>query len=495
MSDTFFLQQLFQQQIDHSSQSSSLDQVVQRFLTSTTVSDEDLEKECQWCETQFSTEKTIENWKRLLTIQLLNFQPPRWMASTIRLFENQPWNQSSQYFRALVALNHALAKMSIPEVGVHLLESGAALLDLAEYAPWLSFPQTPQHLEFGLFLCLLALITQREDLKGNALKVIRWQLNTLDGQSSVLEGLFVRERDGNILTHDALSYLLFRAASSLEADTLWITASQEALKRLNKNSSKKIAMDPLWPVVEKWLEVYPPLEVTTNSVLSDQIYDPSTALVGYRSATQHAICTLHGSYTGLGSLRQHDVEIVSYGPQYLPLSDCRGFGIEGNALSDQGIRRSTIDSRRQAFTLKGCTRLVDQPANQATGMMGQFQGIWLEVTQEFKRPHFYLQANYLGLDGWKDVAFSFFVKAKACHIQSQQSLLPGTLERYEGSAHALTFDGQHQSAFDLRLLAFEGTMQVIPLGGGSNFWGANFLVAYLMTPEQRHYQWHVVFKS
>ncbi len=56
----------------------------------------------------------------------------------------------------LVALNHALAKMPIPEVGPCLLESGAALIDLHEYCPWLSLPYTPYHYEYGIyFVCWL----------------------------------------------------------------------------------------------------------------------------------------------------------------------------------------------------------------------------------------------------------------------------------------------------------------------------------------------------
>ncbi len=102
-----------------------------------------------------------------------------------------------------------------------------------------------------------------------------------------------------------------------------------------------------------------------------------------------------GGTTGLGVLRLEDIEIVSYGPQYLPLEDCQGFGIEGNALTDQGMRRSLIEWRRQSFVLKGCTRLVDQPSSSPFGI-GRFRGIWLEVSQEFKRPHFFLKTTFLG---------------------------------------------------------------------------------------------------
>ncbi len=64
------------------------------------------------------------------------------------------------------------------------------------------------------------------------------------------------------------------------------------------------------------------------------------------------------------------------------------------------------------------------------------------------------------------------------------------LDRYEGDPQTLTFEGRHTTLV-LRSLFFKGTMQVIPLGGGNNFWGADFLVAYLLRPDQSHYQWHI----
>ena len=95
------------------------------------------------------------------------------------------------------------------------------------------------------------------------------------------------------------------------------------------------------------------------------------------------------------------------------------------------------------------------------------------------------------MDGWDSVAFSFFVKALRCRVASQQEFLyPRTLERYEGEVQTVAFEGQDH-VLELRSLSCKGTMQVIPLAGGNNFWGADFLVAYLLSAEQRQYQWHV----
>jgi hypothetical protein len=496
------LQSLFCKQIEDSP--SSFDLLVYQFFENQLVPPKEMvDDECVWQEPLFSEDKTIENWKRLLAVNVLcdlSQLHQTEVSAKVRLFERQPWNQSSQYFRALVALNHALAKMPIPEVGPRLLESGAALIDLHEYCPWLSLPYTPYHYEYGIYLCLLALLTRREDLQEIVLRLAHWQLNTLDADAAPLSGLFVREKEGRTLQPLFLSYLLFRGASSLSEKTPFASVALAALRIIqDRHDNKREKIDPLWPLIENYFTRLSPkcsmefLEMGKQEALplelSEHIYDPSTALAGYRSSSQHVICTLHGGHTGLGVLRHEDIEIVSYGPQYLPLEECQGFGIEGNALTDQGMRRSQIEWRRQSFVLKGCTRLVDQPSSLPFGI-GRFRGIWLEVSQEFKRPHFFLKTTFLGLDGWESLAFSFFVKARGCRTQSLQYLRPHMLDRYEGEPQTLTFEGR-QTTLVLRSLSFKGTMQVISLRGGNNFWGADFLVAYLLHPDQRHYQWHV----
>lgn len=465
--------------------STEFERVVARFLqTPSDALSEDILDECRWQEPLLSEEIAHKNWKNLLTLNILSNLAglkTKEISSKVRHFEKHPWNQSSQYFRALIALNHAFAKMPIPEVGPHLLESGAALIDLHEFCPWLSLPYHPQHIEFGLYLCLLGLLTKREDWQESAAKIAHWQLNLLDANAKPLKGMFVREKEGGSFHQLCLTYLFFRAAAIIKEEAPYAAVAKACMEEIETAMKKKEQiLDPLFVLIERWLEQFK-MNATTPLSLDEHIQDPSTALVGYRSSGQHVICTLHGEHTGLGTLRYGDIDIVNYGPQYLPLGECQGFGVEGNALSDQGIRRSTIESRPHTFSLKGCTRLVDQN--------DKFRGIWMDVVQEFKKPHFYLKTTFLGLDGWDSVAFSFFIKAARCKLQ-QETFLPGTLKRYDGVAQTLTFEAK-DSMLELRPLTFKGTMQIIPLAGIQNFWGADFLVSYLMNQDQRQYQWHI----
>ncbi len=489
MLEIISLKSLFEYQVDDASSAPEL--ALSRFLSSKIPPSETLLDPLQRLDPFCSEELLIRNWRSLLELNLLCATSEHHleeMQKMVRLFERQGWNQNSQYLRSLVALNHALAKMPIPEVGPHLLESGAALIELDEYCPWLALPYTPYHFEFGVYLGMLALMMNRSDFKEIVIRIAQWQINLLGCDANPLPAIFVREGEGQSITRLCLSYLLFKIASIFIEESSFETYAASALKAIHcqvLESKKKI--EALFVLIELWLDHRPVLS-QAEMKLPEHIYDPSTALVGYRAKDQHVLCTLHGEHTGLGCFRYGDVEIVNFGPQYLPLADCNGFGIEGNALTDYGIRRSIIEWRPGSFILKGCTRMVDQPGCDGA-LMGNFRGIWLEVTQEFKKPHFYLKTSFLGLDGWDSVAISYFVKASRCRIASQ-ILKPRTFDRYEGIGQTVALEGQEYT-LELRLLASQGQMHVIPLAGDDSFWGADFLVAYLTAPQQRHYQWHI----
>jgi hypothetical protein len=486
MDETHVLQMLFQKSMDLNHESSGLKQEVLNLVLGKKISLNELVDDFNWQETRISPEKTIENWKKFLTLNLLNYYAKshtNQLAALLHIFEQQSWNQSSQYFRLIAALNHYLVDIPVPEVGVHLLESGAALIDFQEHCPWLSLPYHPFHLEFGIFLSALGLLSKRTEFEPFVRRLANWQLNTLDATGQPFYALYTREKDNNYFETVLLHYLFFKGAACLTQEKKFFYFAELTGERLKENCKlDHQSINPLWVIMEKVFEF---TEMKSEAFdLPTQIHDSSTSLIGYRTEKQSAICTLHGNHTGLGYFRDHDVEIVNYGPQYYPFDDCNGFGIEGNHLSDHGIRQSIMEWNRYGFSQKGCVRMVDQHASST--QMGLFRGIWLEVVQEYKHSQLQVKTNFLGLDGWESVAFCFFVKAKQSCI-NQYSLLPGKLERYEGNSFPVTFEGE-KSTLELTAQT-PGSMQVIPLCGGINFWGADFLVAYLLNTQQRNYGW------
>lgn len=455
---------------------------------------DDLIADCNWQETQHSVEKSIENWKRLLALGLLNHfhgGSSQALSAKIYQFERHSWNQKSQYFRTLLVLNHLLAGLPLLEVTPHLLKGGAALFELEEFRPWLSAPSMPHHIEYGIWLCTLALMTQRQDLRETALQLVRWHINTLDYHYKPFLGLFVQEEAFDTNQSLLLYYLLFKGATLL-CDDPEIHAVTAKLYVFQSNSSNT---DLLWVLFERLFEkgkAVPSLDIS-HITPSQSIYDPSTALIGYRSPRGHAVCSLHGNRTGLGTLRFDDVEFVNYGPQYLPLGECQGFGILGNSLSDQGERTPLMQVYPQGFTMKGCVRLIDQPCTFQDINEREYTGVWLELEQEFKFPVLDLQVRLLSLDGWEGIALSFFVKARCCRIGATQ-LVPRSFDKYQGKVENLIFEGDKGSCL-LKAPHSKAELQVIPLAGNQSFWGADFLIAYTLHSDQRCYQWQIAKQS
>jgi len=442
-----------------------------------------------------SLEVTFKNWKSLLELNLLNSfinGPENALALRIRELEKQPWNQNSQQLRILVCLNHLLAKMPTPEIAPSLLESGAALMDISEYTPWLSLPYHPEHLEFGVFLALLAKLTQKQAYNDILTKLANWQLNTLKDNFIPFPSLYSTEQKGSPISRLIISYLFFYSSASLINNALFSQAAALIARQI-ADYAHEMQISPLWVLIEKMFA--PPLmEVSNHLKLPQRIYDPSTALAGHRSNDCFAVATLHGGYTGLGCMGNHDVELINYGPQYFPLDDCKGFGIEGNYLADHDLRKTIIETSKEGFTIKGCARLVDQPVSSSPFFpihhLGSFKGIWLELAQEFKAPQLKISLSLLGLDSWENIAFSFFVKANSCLIDGQKRINKSSFEKYNGPVSNLKLLGEKSRLEFTAKDAFHH-LEVIPLEGRNSFWGANFLIAYVLDPQNKHYSWTV----
>lgn len=477
----------------------SLEASVYAFLAHQEVNLDKLLEEPSLWKVQISEENILENWKTFLSLALLSYllgkRPPELSVKWHALLR-QPWQSSSQYLKAIMALSQCLMGMPVPDIHLQLLEGGAALLERHEYSPWSALTYQPLHAEFGTFLCVLASLTNKKDWQGSIQRLANWQLNTLGADGLPVAGLFTQERESERALVLMWNLLFFCAAAQVTGNPQLAHIAKLQLEHLECVAGQQsVRVPPLMLLLEKLLQAGTfAYDYRGQSLsLAERVYDPSMALVGFRSHPCHALCTLHGDHTGLGYFRLGDIQVVNYAPQYLPLGDCQGFGIEGNHFSDHGTRQTSIKEDSQGFGIKGCVRLVDQPLEHASpySAFGAFRGIWMDIEQQFHRETLSLKISLLGFKGWEGVVMSFFVKAFYCDIGSQVKLLPQTLQRYEGPVQPVSFKG-HQSSLNLISVNLNPTsMQVIPLGGGDNFWGADFLVAYTLDPQQRHYGWQI----
>jgi len=184
----------------------------------------------------------------------------------------------------------------------------------------------------------------------------------------------------------------------------------------------------------------------------------------------HALFTLSGWNSGLGSMKFGNVEIRSFGPHGFPLSDPAGFG-----LAQVSAHQMTILADSEHLSLSGWSRCYQNKEiwvfiNAAADM----QAVRMDVRWAG------LKSNLLSEKPFADpYALVFYVKASTCTLEDGSILYPKGLHRYQGKCQKIVFDQEMQIECSQIL-----NVQIIPLAGFACFWNATFLVAFEFSPSQ-----------
>jgi hypothetical protein len=258
----------------------------------------------------------------------------------------------------------------------------------------------------------------------------------------------------------------------------------EALLALDKELSdcdEELSYYPF--LLQEWIRRMTERVAATPLELSCAIVDPALALVGCRSDQFFSLATMYGGGTGMGCFQYEGVEVINFGPQHLPLGDCLGFGIEGGQVLLSKYLTSCASSK-DGYLLEGVARMSSRPKSAksaATYRLGDPAGVWLntkmECRQEGGRQRLTIQVEIQGIFEKTPFAFVFFVKAKHCVVDGQIPVRARSFQHYQGKNCLAAFEGELKKVF-VEAKDETGEMRVIPLGGGSNFWGADYLLAY-----------------
>lgn len=446
----------------------------------------------------------IDSWQHLFYVRLLADLSQNAPQASINALSNKAHvliqshqQEHSQYLRLFIALHHTLAGLPVPIIAPDLLPSGAALLDPNEYCRWRSLPYLPKHAEFGTLLTLMAAITQNHSLAESALRMAHWQLNSLDHEYLPFPSLFVRENESRLPTYLAWNYLFFHAIALITNRQDFETIAQKHLAKLTLLAEvPDFTVDPFLLLIEAKIEASDgalepsPLHMASSIELPSLFSDETTALMGYRSQDKNIVCTLHGGYTGLGCFAIKSGGIVNYGPQHVisigsaPKDGCSGFGIEGNYLSDHGMRQTRLHLTKNGFSLKGYTRLVDQPVKSISSL-GKFCGLWMETEQIFQDDKLQLNTSLLGFEGFEQMGFTFFLKADQCQIEGEE------VQEYHGALKTLLFN-VNGDFLKLMHLHESGSMEVRLIADQNRYWGANIQVIYRCDKLNRKYGWKIL---
>jgi hypothetical protein len=437
-----------------------------------------------------SPRELIDRWYSLLggsLLSTLSGQTPENLHDGIRALSRVPFWSELQIIPALKSLTEQLAGMAPAPVHPKLTESGAALFESGGHWPWADIPFTRTHAELGLFWCLLGMASNNEALIDSALRLAEWQCHTLDYDGMPFIGLFNPENEASLTLQLTFNYLLFRAvATAKKAPRMAALARQQA-----DHLKSHIRTVPLIALLlEQWLEQRSETIEEELPQLAPAFSDPSLSLVGIRTPERTVITTLSGGNTGLGAFRCGDAVIVNYGPQRLPLGESRSFGIESGFHTPH---KTELKQDGDIFSINRAVRLVSGEEPSASAALYQVAspaGLWAEIKQQYSDGFLNLDASFLGYESLEEVAFVYYAKGVNCMLCHGQLIKPRSLDRYRGKPQPATIQG-HEGTVTIVPDCGEGEMQVIPLSGGEDFWGSDFLIAFRIDPNRPRCQWKI----
>lgn len=438
--------------------------------------------------------EVLKNWREILTLILVlrshgslqNYRPMLVKAMRdLQRFSLWPEHQLLSLYQQIVAF---LLNQSVKEFKLKQYQNGACPLEAKGFAFSAEIPQPFFHAELGVLLCLYAEVKAQGELIEGAVKLAEWQRHTLDHHYHSFVGLFSKEGEASERLLAIHNFLLFNAVAKSANRPDMAFLAQKQLEQLTKMASEELIEIPPYSVI---LDAF--FEELNFPIVSGEYYLPSIvcdeelALAGLRSSESSAIATLYGGVSGMGCYHHKDVQVMSFGPQHLPLGDCSGFGLEGGSrfLNDH-IKVFSINTGE--YLLEGVSRLSPFIAVGPTEEVPS--GRWMESRQKLKHGMLSVEAKFLGLFEPTELIFSFFIKCKDCLIDGGRIIKPRSLNRYHGKSASLKLQGNDSS---LLLSAGQNheEMHIVPLGGGDNFWGADFLVAYQLRDLSGSYCWQL----
>lgn len=404
------------------------------------------------------------------------------IARALRRLRASGLSSHIQVSEAVVALCHRLIGGEEPLPSVIQWDGGATPLQRTRLWGWAQAPQVGFQGRLGWVWALLGMVTKDEDLVAAAERVATWQCHTLDGTFLPHLGVMVREEDADMTCQLVDNYLLFHAVAVATKRGEWqaLADRQYALLKTLKVQGRLSNVLGCQRMADAFLEAYQSV-AAAEIVMNEEVADKATRLMGRRTSEEAVLCTLCGGGTSLGSYRVGTTAVVAYGPQMVPLGDCRSFGIvtDGQEVS--------LEKGDDGFALRGRVRLAGVAGEgPAQFRQGRHPGMWLEVSQTYRTGQLEIAVDVMSLQPVEGTAFVFFAKADSCGAGATV-LMPRSLDRYHGVLQPVTLSGD--KTMTIHAQGVHGLLEVIPLAGDRSFWGADFLIAYHLDLSGTKYAW------
>lgn len=434
--------------------------------------------------TPHSYSELIELWREILAMVLLADLAGlkgRWhdfFEQKIRQLSHIPSLGEDQLINAFADCCCALLHLPLKNLEKRKINQGIVPSNTKSYVSRETVASQPYYAEIGILWSIIAQLLQDEKWIKIVESMAEWHLHTLDHDFFPFVGAFTPESQGSLIHILTANYLLFLNAGKLSGRRDYIYAAERQLEHLqsfDENGSIRV----MTPIIETWLGHLSPTPSSAFQ-LPATICDERAAVLGNRSEQLSWFLTMQGKGSGFGSIHKKDLRIVSFGPQHLPLGNCLSYGIESLFLPP------SLAITESEFSIKGT--VCSSPETKAPA-----DRIWIDAKMSYRKDHFEIESTFMNFE-MDNFAFVFFVKAQSCYVDGQYEVKPRSLENFQGKAQKITLIGKDT------MLVIQGDpkshmMQVIPLSGRENFWGADFLIAFLQKPDPLPFKWTIFHQT
>jgi hypothetical protein len=278
-----------------------------------------------------------------------------------------------------------------------------------------------------------------------------WQFHTLDHQGTPHLSLWSRADTFSAKKLTAYNHLLFSLAYRLTKERAFAKVAQM------QESDRQSLPGKLLDFVS---ERYEPAIRLSYRPLSEEM---TVGLLKFTTPAWSMACTLSGYNSGMFSYHKKQVAILNSGPQVHPLDDAKLFGIDRScSLKTRRFFETTWEKTAHHFRFKGWTKIHARPTWMETDYYFQAQKLNLSCFFQEERP---LDQLYM----------TFYCRGDKVTVGGKLTVKKGQITKYEGKSSPLELLADDEAIY--LEPDSETEMEVIPLSGGDEFWGADFLIA------------------
>jgi hypothetical protein len=352
----------------------------------------------------------------------------------------------------LALLSYLIGFPTLP-LEPYQMPNGSTCIDVLGLEEGGQIPLLVDSADLGILWMVLGVVLKEEKLLYAGIRLAIWQFYSLDHLGSPHLSLWMR----GAKTYDTkrLSFhnrLLFLIAHHITGEPLF-------LQQASSNDA------PLDSFSEKMLR----LVSKGKSRLTNFSYRPFTEemTVGFLKFTTSSwsmACSLSGWNSGIFSYHKKRLAILNAAPQKKPLDDLSFFGISRScSLNTRRFKDVLWEKTSRHFCLKGWTKM-------------HACSTWMEAEFRFQAQKLALSCFFQENAPLKDIFFSFYCSGKTVIIGGKIFIQSGGLKKYQGKAEPLELSLDEESIFIEP--SQDQQMEVIPLSGGVDFFGADFLIAF-----------------